>query len=500
MSIFAYKASPVGLMLKLFMVVSVMATLLVGLQLPAAQAAGGCATTGQCLSVEAGAALGGTNVGGGDFGGGGGTPVAIGPGGVVQAPSIPCVTRDPSDSPSWCSQQFYLRVSFIPSGSFSNSGQGVLFCPTKNIYGFKVEASGQVKTERQDIDHWWWDRNDPSVRPQPVYSGWNLVSSTCVYPPDPVITNTNMSCILSTAATFDRTAVSFLGTAARLSSPSETISSIAELEANGKASCITNATSKFNYSVASGQKGWGQYVASASSVRAKCDFATITFDGKAKNVGKCVSTGSVPGSTASLTIWCNGSTKGLVMKDWTGADCRNTGGATGARCTIPNAATYGGFAGNVQGIRDGNYKPVQWGTPKLTGAVSNASNWRSLTTVNAGSTPRVTSVGDNDLQKQLFKSDKSFGSWLGNQNLTQNMAFYQAGDSGSPFSMHRQYLYDAWFTTVHTTVNSIDVKNGNISTSTSYENVFVKNNKCDTQESPNINVVRAIGDVVPSAR
>lgn len=494
---FAYSANPIGLALKLFLVLSVMATLLVGIQLPAAQAAGGCATTGECLSVEAGAALGGGGGGGGDFGGNA-PPAVVGSGGVVQAPATPCIKRDPSDPAAWCAQQYFVRVSFIPSGNFANGGNGPLFCPTKTVYGFKVEASGQVKTERQDIVHWWWDSADPSVRPQPVYSAWRLISQKCVYPPDPVITNTNMSCILSISATFDRTAVSFLGTAARLSSPSETISSISELESKGQASCVKNAKSQFNYSVASGQKGWGQYVANSSSVRARCDFATVTFDGQAKNIGKCVNTGSVPGSSASLTIWCNGSTKGLVMKDWTGADCRNTGGATGARCTIPNAATYGGFAGNVQGLRDGNYKPVQWGTPQLTGAVNNASNWRSLTTVNNGSTPRVTSVDDNDTQKQLFKSDQGFGSWLNSQNLTQNIAYYQAGDSGSPFSMHRQYLYDAWFTTIHTTVNNIDIINGNISTSTSYENVFVKNNKCDTQESPNINVVRAIGDVVPS--
>lgn len=462
----------------------------------------GCSGSVICVGTEAGVIVGGgasnntgfTKPGAGGGGGGIGTgpvaPVTVGPGGVVRESIIP--RTENRQRPGEFAPLYVYRVTFVKSSP----------CTDKVINGFTVKSTGVVWTERKDFIKWKNPKtgganDNAAYTGQPIYGNWYDVSSTCVYPPPPQIVGTNMTCLISYSASVNRLSQSYSG-AAQVRSTSGTLSSKAKIEAGGKPACIQNKRVGLNYNPPAGQKGWGQYTARSSIRQVTCNFATTTFDGKVDQIGKCGNPVVVPGTTSNMTIWCNGFSRALLIKDWTGSDCQNTSNAR-LNCVIPSAATYAGFAGSVQGLRDGKDQLVRWGAPRVTGTgASNAttSNWRSSTVVNAGSTPRNNS-GDNNKSKQLFASSIPFSkSMTSGQNLNQNLRFYTAGSVGSPFSMTRNYRFDATFNSMHTTIQSIDLKTGNIGVTNSVTRITARDNKCGPQQSPKIDVVRAIGDSV----
>lgn len=461
-----------------------LAIFMIGLQTtfntPAAHA-NTCGSTGACLGTVAQTVVSGGGTGG--IGpitgpGAGSGPASVGPGGTVTAPSIPMV-GSPGGGGTFGAYAYEMKVYMTT---------GVVFCPTKNINGFDVPSSGVVVAERRDLVGWTPTGNGY----MPNYGGWYIVSTTCVYPPvsSAVVTRT---CIIGYDATVDRMANSRLGAAGGVGSSAGTISSAAQLEADGEAACETQARVALSYNPPNGQNGWGQYQATSRIQQITCRFTTTSFNGNVDRLGDCGAVSSVPGTTARMTVWCDGYDEGWLMKDWTGSDCQNTNPGR-LVCTIPTPAKYNGFAGNVQALRDGKEGTVLWGTPQVQGGWG-MTNWRSSTVVNDGSSPRNTAISDNSEGRQLFASSIPFTShMIGGQNLDQKLSFYTAGDAGSPFSMTRNYLYDSWFTSIHTEIRSIDLRSGNVGVSEYAESTFAVDNKCGPQVSPRIDVIRAIGD------
>lgn len=454
---------------------------------PSAHADTTCGSTGACLGTVAQVSVGGASSGsGGFFGGGSPGPAAVGGGGVVTAPSIPTVPR-PGNIPAnhnlaGPNKAYELRVYLTT---------GVIPCPVKNVNGFDIRATGVVVTERRNFTGY---QQGGATTWYSTYSGWYVVSNTCVYPPvsSNVITRT---CIISYNAAVDRMANSRLGAAPGVGSSSGTVGSVADLEANGATNCKQNANVALAYNPPNGQNGWGQYQATSRINQVSCRFTTTTFNGAIDNLGDCGGITTVSGTTARMTVWCDGYAKGWLNKDWTGSDCQN-GSRAQLTCTIPTAAKFNGYATNVQALRDGKDGTLLWGTPNVAGGWG-MTNWKSSTVINAGSTPRNTAVGDNNTTQQMFRSSVPFGSaMIPGQNLDQKLAFYKAGDGGAPFSMTRNYRYDAWFTSIHTEIRSIDLRSGNIGIAQYSENTFAVNNKCGPQVSPRIDVIRAIGDNV----
>jgi hypothetical protein len=477
--------------LRILLSAFLMATFFIGVQAifnaPSARADAICAGSGACLGTVAGNIVSGGGGGGNGSvfgpGGGGGGPAAVGSGGQVSAPAIPVVPQ-PAGGGAFGAYAYELRVTMVT---------GVAACPAKVINGFTVPSKGAILAERRDFVQW----NTSANGYYPGYGGWYQVSLTCIYPPvsSNIITRT---CIISYNASVDRMANSRLGWAGGVGSSSGTLGSVSALEANGAGGCRTNASVALDYNPPNGQNGWGQYQARSSIQQVTCQFTTTSFDGAINNIGKCGGVSSVPGSTGRMTIWCDGFVNYWVNKKWTGTDCQDGNNAR-LTCTIPTPAKFNGYTGNVQALRDGKDGTLLWGTPQVVGGWG-MTNWKSSTVINAGSTPRNTAAGDNDKSQQLFNSSIAFNSnangFVAGQNLDQKLAFYKAGDSGAPFSMTRNYRYDAWFTSVYTMVRSIDLRTGNIGIATSYENTFAVNNSCGPQNSPNIDVIRAIGDTV----
>ena len=474
--------------LRILLSAFLMSIFFIGLQsalsAPSAHASDICGGTGACLGTVASTVVGSGGGGGNGSifgpGGGGGGAAAVGSGGVVSAPSIPVVPQ-PGGGGAFGAYAYELRVTMTV---------GVGACPAKIINGFTVPSTGAVLAERRDFVRW----NTSTNGYYPDYGGWYQVSLTCVYPPfsSGEVTRT---CILSYSAAVDRMANSRLGAAGGVGSSNGNISSIGQLQADGEGACQRQARVALDYNPPNGQNGWGQYQAKSQINQVTCRFITTSFNGSTDAIGKCESPFTVSGSTARMTIWCDGFASSWINKDWTGSDCQNGSNAR-LTCTIPGPATYNGYATNPQALRDGKDGLLRWGTPQVAGGWG-MTNWKSSTVVNAGSTPRNTAVGDNNNTKQMFKSSVPFGSaMIAGQNLDQQLAFYTAGDAGSPFSMTRNYRYDSWFQSVHTSIRSIDLRSGNIGIATSYENTFAVNNKCGPQTSPSIDVIRAIGDSV----
>lgn len=442
-----------------------------------------CGSTGACLGTVAS-----VSVGGGSSGSLGGAPASVGAGGVVTAPSIPNAFKpplEPGHHYATTAKAYELRVYMTV---------GVIACPVKTVNGFQVRANGVVVTERRNFSNW---TQGGGVTWYPAYTGWFQVSATCVYPPvsSSVITRT---CILSYTATVDRMDNSYLRWGPGVGSSNGTVGSIGALEADGAGACQQNARVALAYNPPNGQNGWGQYQANSRITQVTCRFTTTSFNGSIDNIGKCATPFNVNGSTARMTIWCDGFVNYWVNKSWTGTDCQNGNNAR-LTCTIPTPAKFNGYAGNVQALRDGKDGSLVWGTPQVAGGWG-MTNWRSSTVINAGSSPRNTGVGDNDKAQQMFNSSIAFNTsangFVAGQNLDQKLAFYKAGDAGAPFSMTRNYKYDAWFTSMYTTIRSIDLRSGNIGIASSTENTFAKNNSCGPQLSPHIDVIRAIGDTV----
>lgn len=439
-----------------------------------------CSGIGPCLGTVATTVVSGTT--GSDVFGNPPAPVKVGAGNVVSNPAPQMVC---DDAGVWgCAEKTQYKVDFFPTAVAYGYG-----CGDTSIMGFTVKPSGVVVTQQNDFWYWRMVAGKPIG---PMYTGWRIISHTCVYPPAPTITGTNMMCILDYTAHFERMANSRMGYKYDVFAPSsKTVSSIGQLESTGKSACQQSLTASTVADPQPGQASWGQYQATSRIGQARCNFATFNFDGASTNVGKCSPAGDVPGSVGRITLSCHGGENGWKNYDWTGSDCQTTGQLV---CTIPDSAKYEGFAGNVQALRNGKYGVVQWGTPLVKGATS-ITAWRSSTVVNAGSTPRLPSVSDNSSTSQLFKSDLTFGTGMtSGQKLTQNIAFYTAGDSGAPFSMTRNYRYDAWFNATQANIRTYDLKSGTIGFASYIVNVFAVDNKCGPQQSPQIDVIRAIGD------
>ena len=459
---------------------SFMITLLASLQISpmwtsAAQAAEqiDCAGQGLCIGIAQSIVQGGSSSG--NLGG------PTGPGGSSAPAPIPQICKPDG---SECSPSYFLTSVFIPlSGAIQAGSFG---CGTKVVNGITVKPEGVVQVTKHGYYYQLMQDGSYQRRPLvPVGAG-----DTCVYPS--TVTNQGVwNCVLDYRTQIDRLSQSWAGAASGLHRGNGTISTIASLERDGRNSCKASADVSLLYSVPQGQSGWGQYQVTSNFNIARCTFGSTTFDGVTKNFGECAPAGSQGGGPFYLTVWCGGNARGLQMHDWTGTDCQ--GGSL--TCTIPDAATYNGYATNPQALRDGKNGLVKWGTPNVAGGWG-MTNWRSSTVINSGSSPRNTS-GDNNESQQLFKSSVPFGSSLiAGQQLDQQLAFYTAGDSGSPFSMTRNYKYDTWFTAQHTMINNVNLVSGQIGTATYAEAVFVKNNKCGPQTSPSIEVIRAIGDSV----
>lgn len=431
---------------------------------------------------------GGSNAGGGPGLGGGGAP-----GGTAlpsQNPDFCAYTIFPGDSgPTWhCTAQFSSTAQWVPFNDnmknlLKNSIGSYYSCSAKQVNGFTIAPEGAMVVTVTEVYAFGAD-GVPRQR--------STTSVVCVYS-NAVVQTQSLRCIINYTAMFDRTANSRLGYAGRVMTKTETVTSKDEIMANPD-NCVSNYRARTNYNPPTNQNAWGQYNASSRINYLNCTKGTSTFEGKVTKEVKCNSTGSMPGKTSKLTIWCGGWAPAHVQKSWSASDCYATGAYS---CKIPTPATYNGLSGTVQGIRDGKNSVVKWGTPQLSSGIRNSTNWKSLTNINSGSTPYNGSYSANDKNKQLFVSDNvTFGSWMSGQKLSQNLGFYTAGSTGSPFSMTRNYKYDAQFLTSYSTIASYDVLTGAIVANNNQMWVPDVNVPCGPQGSPNINVIRAIGDKV----
>jgi hypothetical protein len=363
-------------------------------------------------------------------------------------------------------------------------------CAPRMVNGITVKAVGYTLVERKDFVRF----GNVASPDGAYYTRWYNIGVICNYPPNPTITGTNITCILSYTANIDRLANSYLGYGGRVDSKSQTVSSIAALESD-PSGCRSSLTASFGTNIGHSQADYGWYQATSSIALARCTFGYTTFNGTTTRSGGCVNAGTVAGSVGKLTVYCGPAIRNWVQLDWTGKDCYNTG----PKCTVPNNSKFNGFTGNVQALRDGNDNTMAWANPVFTAGISGAGNWRAKTDVNGGSTPYKAGASANDKANQMFRSSQSFGTWNGGSLASlqdQKLAFYTAGSAGSPFKMTRNYLFDANFTTVATRITGYNITTGALSIGSTSTTVYLRNNPCGPQSSPNINAVRAIGDVL----
>lgn len=461
---------------------------------PKAQAADvNCSGQSACFGTVAQVVVGGNQ--GGSLTPGGSGPTPVGSDGVVKAPNPPML---PSPDGEKFTPRWRITLEFEPWNGSPSS-----ICKPKNINGFMVDPAGIVM-EWHEQATWESFKDDSEDGYRYEFKGWhgasayrNLMSMTCVYPEVPVVRETK-TCIISYNAQIDRMAQSRLGAANGLAYNSGTVTSVEELERNGRANCVQSKDVSLFYDPPHSQDGWGQYRATSRIDMVTCRFASTTFDGVTNELGDCGGITNAPGTVGKITLWCDGAVNDWVIKSWTGVDCINSG-PTQMKCVIPDAATYNGYANNVQALRDGNDGTVKWGNPTIIGGWGD-TNWRSSTFINGGSTPRKTGVGDNDANGQMFRSSVPFSAnkfgMIGGKNLDQKLAFYTAGDSGAPFSMTRNYLFDGWSNTRHVEMRGFNLSTGQITTSSYLIPTYSVNNACGPQQSPNISVIRAIGDKI----
>lgn len=478
----------VSLFLTVFLILTGVTVLQFASSVPANAADATCASTGNCQEISTNVGLHNAAAGGGALGNGGSVPISTGGGSSVSPPPVPtqCDT-DPSRPANWCAPVYMTRATFYPMGS-SWSGTP-LFCGVKTINGIKVHPVGYTIVEKRDFVSF----GNVASPDGAYYTSWYTLSTVCNYPPDPTITSTNKKCILSYTANIARLSNSFAGAAA-ISSKNQSVSTLSSLE-NDPSGCQSSITARFGVNIGHSQRDYGWYKATSNVTWATCTFGTTTFNGTTTRSGGCSNGGTKAGSVGKLTVYCGPAIHDWVSLDWTGKDCYSSG----PECTTPNPSKFNGFTGNVQALRDGNDNTMAWANPVFTAGISGAGNWRAKTDVNSGSTPYKAGVGPNDSRSQMFRSSQSFGTWVsGSLPALQNqkLAFYTSGSSGSPFSMTRNYLFDANFTTVATTITGYNVTTGKVITGNSSTTVYLRNNPCGPQTSPNINAVRAIGDVV----
>lgn len=468
-----------SLLLAVFLVLTGITFLQVAYSTPA-HASTSCAGSGNCQAISTNIALGHSASASGGALTNTGTTASAAP------PVIPWVCA-PFDRTK-CGYQYKVRSTFYSMGS-NWSGTPLANCSPKTVNGIKVNPVGYTHVERSDLVGF----INPFYPKQVSYSGWYTLSNVCNFPPDPTNVQRNVKCILSYNAYIDRLSNSY-GGAAGISNKSQTVSSLASLEST-PATCQKSINASFGVNIGHTQADYGWYQATSKVTWANCDFGTITFNGVSTRTGGCTNAGMLDGSVGKLTVYCGPAIRGWVQLDWTGKDCYKTGPS----CSVPNTSKFNGYMGNVQALRDGNDNTMAWANPVFTAGISGAGNWRTKTDVNAGSTPFKDGTGVNDKANQMFRSNQSFGTWNGGSLATlqdQKLAFYTSGSTGAPFKMTRNYLFDANFTTVATTITGYNVTTGAISTGSSSTTVYLRNNPCGPQSSPSINAVRAIGDVL----
>lgn len=455
-----------------------------------------------CIGTSVGSVGGGGNNGGGIGGSGpvSGAPVPIGPGGAVEPTYFTCLESPippKPQSPIYIGCQPEFRVT-IREGSVVVP---MAACPyTKMVNGVEVKLKKQVYITTDRLK--WQLYTDASGRF--YYNPYYVNVSTenlCIYP-EVQRTGEWVNCIVSWSVHADKIAgLQGLGNNLAVNSGSTGWGNAYNSGARGEnlpSNCETSKTVGLGYNPPTGQPGWGQYRAAGSMVKVTCQRAITLIDGASNATwSDCQAPQTVQAPTNYVTIACFGAQRGLINADWSGKDCYNRPGF--ATCSVPNGSKLNGFAGNVQAIRDGNDNALDWAAPSLVGNVGNDGNWRTLTNIVAGSTPWNTDEPWNSSSKQLFRYSGIItgNAWVGGgQRLNEKIAFYAAGDSGAPFMMKREYMYDADFLTQQGSITSFDLTTGDIGTS-SYETwVRINNNYCGPNSSPAISVVRAIGDSV----
>lgn len=464
----------------LILVFAVFALLTVGSIISSTPAHAASATCpGPCINTAVDVAIHNSSQGSsGSFGSGAGSGGSGG--GSSAPPAVQTICQD--NDPNYCIVTPQTTTQWVPEAALGLPGP----CPSKQVNGFTIDYVGMYKVTVFDFVGWIGQGS----------ASWSeSVTNVCIYPPDPVIDNTTYNCIVSWNAHVDRSSNSYSGAARGVSSSSGT-TTFANGGMKDPSSCETSKSAGLNYVPPSGQPGWGQYSADSSIVYVSCTKASTSFNGVVNSMIKCGGATTRNAPTTYLTVWCGGYSPSLLNEKWSGEDCYSAGVAT---CTAPAGTSFNGFTGNVQALRDGNDSLVKWANPVFSGNVQNVNTWRVKTDINGGSTPFRDGVGANDKSNQLFRSDQPFGTWIGG-NLDslqqQQLAFYTAGDSGHPFSMTRNYLYNAQFLTHDVVLNQIDLLTGSISASTVDHWNTVVNSACGPQSSPNINAVRAIGDVL----
>lgn len=465
--------------------------------------AGDCAGSSvmQCIGTSV-SSYGGSGSGGGGIlnpGTPSSAPVPVGPGGAVADSYFTCQEAPTAPSPrapmyTGCAPEFRITIQeFAP-------GETAACAPTKMVQGFEVKLKKQLWI-RTDALRWvLYQDNQGRYYYNPDYQ-YQTGENVCVYP-EVNLSSQWFDCIVSWNVHADKIAgLQGLGNNLAVNSGTTGWGGAYNSGARGEnlpATCETSKTVGLGYAPPQGQPGWGQYRAAGNMVKASCTRGGISFDGAVTYAWRCDGPRNVPAPTNYVTIACFGAVPGLVNADWTGRDCYNRPGF--ASCSVPNDSKLNGFGGNVQAIRDGNDNALVWANPSLVGNVGNDGNWRTRTVINGGSTPWDSSVGWNDSNRQLFRYDgiiSSGGQWHGGgKRLNEKLAFYAAGDNGSPFRMTRDYMYDADFLTQQGSITSFDLTSGAIGTSTYAAWVRVNNNYCGPNSSPAISVVRAIGDSV----
>lgn len=433
---------------------------------------------GPCINTAIDAAIHGSSSKGGALGSTGSG--SSGSSGSSAPPAVQTMCQP--NNTNYCIQTPITTTEWVPEAALGLPGP----CPAKQVNGFTINYVGIYKVTVYDFQGWIGQGS----------ASWSETTTTvCIYPPDPVIDNTTYNCILSWNAHVDRSSNSYSGARRGVASNSGT-TAFSDGGRTDPSSCETSKSADLNYAPPAGQPGWGQYSADASITYVSCTKASTSFGGVVNNLIKCGSVKSKNSPTAYLTVWCGGYSPTLLNAKWSGEDCYSARIAT---CDAPGGTSFNGFTGNVQALRDGNDGLVKWKNPIFTGNVRNVNSWRAKTDINSASTPYRAGVGPNDKSDQLFRSDQPFGTWIAGDLGTiqkQNIAFYTAGESGRPFSMTRSYLYNAQFLTQDVVLNKINLKTGKISASTVNRWNTVINSACGPQSSPNINVVRVIGDVL----
>lgn len=463
-----------------------------------AQAATSCSGTSVCLSIHKGWIgndnSGGTGIGN-NKGDGGETTVTPKPPEQVcnlgahytikygeKLPVVPSGWRLLSSN---CVNKYKVKTKFhhITDG---------WMCPPSTLNGIERKTVGYIEATIDIVKI--AKRYDPegAIPDKTFYGYGNLRTDfNCIYPKMNKVA-TNKYCAINATGTMDRLANSRLG-ASRIKNFKENIATVQGLK-TGSDSCKQSANMNFNSGLKSNEKTWGQYKLSGKIQFVRCTEYKVTFDGNVKRQFNCGSVQSTPAVTAHASLWCGGVTKGLVNKSWTMNDClKRSPSAGGFTCTVPQPM-YDGKKGTVQTLRDGKSRVLNWGTPKTNNSVRSTKNWEQAVTINKGSSPRLTSVGDNNKSKQMFWSNVSFGTkWIKSSNK-QNVAFYNASNPNASWSATRKLRFDGQFRTIVGDVDSYNPWTGAVKTSQRTVWVNDYNIACDTAVSPKIQALRSVGD------